>query len=500
MFSDNINLVKINETWVRVECETHLLYEIDELFRFQIPDAHFNPKVKAKIWDGYIHLFKMGKSILPIGLIGDLIDFCKKRNYGVTFQNFDRDPAPSLDEVKMWMDSFDIHSKKKKLTIDDFQYNAVYLSFKEEKSIILSPTASGKSLVIYSLVRALIEKFDKKRVLIVVPTLGLTSQMRSDFIDYGEVTNYEPDIQGFSDNTKAAISKPIIVSTWQSLYSKPEEWFQQFDAIIVDEVHLAQAKSISYILESAINAKYKIGLTGTLSKTKTHKMKLLSLFGVINRVAKTSDLQQRGRLAKIMIKALSLVYSDKEKQLCKKDYKDYISEVDFIKAHRQRNIFIRNLVLSLSGNTLVLFSHVEDHGKVIYEFIKEKFDLIGRPVYFIHGGVDKDDRERIREVVENLDNAVIVASYGTFSTGINIKKINNIVFASPTKSVIRLLQSIGRGLRVTEGKDLCTVFDIVDDLRWKKHSNHVYNHFAERLQIYAEEGFLYKIIEIKMNN
>ena len=177
--------------------------------------------------------------------------------------------------------------------------------------------------------------------------------------------------------------------------------------------------------------------------------------------------------------------------------KTYQEEMDWLVANEKRNKFIRNLAIKSSGNTLVLFQYVEKHGKILYELIKEKAHS-ERKVFFVYGGTDTTDREAIRHITEGESDAIIIASYGTFSTGINIPSLENVIFASPTKSKIRNLQSIGRGLRLKSGKTQCNLFDIADDLHWKSWKNHTLNHAAERYKTYAEEEFTIKIVEVDL--
>ena len=171
--------------------------------------------------------------------------------------------------------------------------------------------------------------------------------------------------------------------------------------------------------------------------------------------------------------------------------------MDYIVSCEQRNKFIRNLILSLKGNTLLLFQYIEKHGRILYNDMQKEIQE-GRPVYFVHGGVEGEDRENIRRLVEMDQNAVIIASYGTFSTCINIRNLHNIIFASPSKSRIRNLQSIGRGLRLGENKEECTLFDIADDMSMNSKKNHTLMHFIERMKIYNEEKFENKIYTVKL--
>ena len=164
----------------------------------------------------------------------------------------------------------------------------------------------------------------------------------------------------------------------------------------------------------------------------------------------------------------------------------------------QRNAFVKNLTLSLKGNSLVLFNLVEKHGKVLFKMIEAEKG--NRKVFFVYGGTDVEVRESIRAITEEENDAIIVASYGTFSTGINIRNLHNVIFASPSKSRIRNLQSIGRGLRKGDNKESAVLFDISDDFRVGKFTNFTLKHFVERVKIYEDEKFTYKFYNIELKN
>ena len=292
--------------------------------------------------------------------------------------------------------------------------------------------------------------------------------------------------------------KPLTISTWQSIYKMPEEYFHQFDYIIGDEAHLFKATSLVHILTSCINTKYRIGLTGTLDGTKTHKLVLEGLFGPTQKVTTTKELINKGQLSDFNIKCLILKHPD---DICEKMTKEpYQKELEYLILNEQRNKFIKNLALSLKQNTLILYQMVDKHGKILYNMIKNAEKIGNRKVFFVHGATDVDDRELIRKIMESEVDAIIVASYGTFSTGINIRNLHNIIFASPSKSRVRNLQSIGRGLRKSENKQGATLYDIADDLRYKKHMNYTLKHFVERSKIYSDEKFPFKVYKIELKN
>ena len=323
--------------------------------------------------------------------------------------------------------------------------------------------------------------------------------MYSDFADYSAYDDgFDTESNChriYAGRPKFAENERVVISTWQSIYKLPGTWFEQFGAVFGDEAHNFKAKSLTSILTKLRDAEYRFGTTGTLDGTQTHKLVLEGLFGPAYYVTTTKDLMDKGSLADLTINVLLLKYSD---ELCKRINKiKYQEELDFIVTHHPRNLFISNLALDQEGNTLVLFQYVEKHGKPLYDMINDRAHR-RRKIFFVSGSTDVDTREQIRSITENEKNAIIVASLGTFSTGINIRNLHNIIFASPSKSQIRVLQSIGRGLRKSEDGRDTILFDIADDLHWKKNKNYTLNHAAERIKIYTREKFNYKIYEVNI--
>jgi superfamily II DNA or RNA helicase len=367
------------------------------------------------------------------------------------------------------------------------------------RTLLLSPTASGKSLIIYLIVRQLLT-YQKLKGLVIVPTTSLVEQLYSDFADYSGENDFrvEENLHRIYQGKDKHTDLPLTISTWQSLYQMPPSYFHQFDYIIGDEAHLFKAQSLTSILTSCINTKYRIGLTGTLDGTKTHKLVLEGLFGSTKRVITTKELIDKKELSDFQIKCLILKHPD---EICEemKDC-DYQEEIQYLIANEQRNKFIKNLAVSMNKNTLILYQMVAKHGQVLYDMIRNTEKIGDRKVFFVHGGTDTEDRENIRKIMETENDAIVVASYGTFSTGINIRNLHNIIFASPSKSRVRNLQSIGRGLRQSSGKEQATLYDIADDLRWKKHMNFTLKHFVERVKIYTEEKFSFKTYKIGLKS
>ena len=373
--------------------------------------------------------------------------------------------------------------------VRDYQLSAINHSLSRRRCLLLSPTASGKSLIIYIIVRYL-----KVKTLIIVPTTSLVSQMYKDFQDYGfDVEEYCHIV--FAGRDKSS-EKQVIISTWQSIYKLGEEYFKQYELVIGDEAHGFKSKSLTAIMTKCINARYRIGATGTLDGTQTHKLVLEGLFGKVHQVTTTKKLIDKKYLSPFSIKAIILKYPDVICDNLKKA--KYQEELNFLISCEERNKFIRNLALDLSTNTLLLFRLVKKHGRILYDMIKEETDVTNRTTFFVYGGTKTETREKIRAIAEKERDAIIVASYGVYSTGINIRNLHNIVFASPSKSRIRNLQSIGRGLRLSDNNQETVLYDITDDLRWKNRKNYAYRHHEDRMKIYDEERFPYKIYNIPL--
>lgn len=455
--------------------------EIADYFTMDVPGAKFMPAYRNKVWDGKLRIFNPMVSLLYCGLRQHLEQFCKSRDYAVEYDGHFGDTEFSLHEANEFVSRL-----QPKHMPRDYQLDAFVHAVRKRRALLLSPTGSGKSLIIY-----LLSCYYRSKTLVIVPTTSLVHQMASDFKDYGLP---EGMIHKIMSGHEKDSRQPFVISTWQSIFKMPKKWFDQFDVVIGDEAHLFKAKSLTSIMSKLTGCKYKFGFTGTLDGTQTNKLVLEGLFGPVRKVTTTADLMDQKHLAELAIKCLLLKYPDDVRKVASKY--DYQAEMDFLVRSDKRNQFIKNLTLSLSGNTLLLFQYVEKHGKVLYDILSK--EAVDRSVYFISGAIDGEKRDEIRKIIETETNAVVVASYGTSSTGINIRNLSNVVFASPSKSRVRNLQSIGRGLRTSETKSSATLYDIADDLSWKSSRNHTLNHFVERVKIYNSEQFKYKVYNIDL--
>jgi len=490
---ETIRVRKLNHSTIHLMCDRSVSTELREFFSFFVPGYRFMPAYRNRIWDGKIRLFNQTTGEIPAGLFPQILAFAESREYELDIDDSEYGNPNEGNTINAdFMMKF-VEALKLPFKIRDYQFDAVCHGIQRKNAILLSPTGSGKSLIIYVLMRYLLSSFEDKNILVIVPTTSLVEQMYNDFKTYGY--NVEANCHRIYSGKDKNTSKKVIISTWQSIYKFPQAWFERFGSVFGDECHGFKSRSLTSIMNKCIEAEYRFGTTGTLDGAQTHELVLQGLFGKIHRVTSTRQLQDDDTLAKLEIRRIVLQHKEEiRKTFGKQTYQD---ELQYVVSHKSRNTFIRNLTLDLEGNTLVLYNYVEKHGKPLHTLIKEKAEE-GRKIFFVSGNTAATDREAIRAIVEKQKNSVIVASLGTFSTGINIRNLHNIVFASPSKSQIRVLQSIGRGLRKTDDGKSTTLYDIVDDISWKSRKNYGILHADERLRIYGREKFTHKTYRVEL--
>ena len=461
--------------------------ELTQFFTFEVPGAKFMPQFKNRMWAGKIRLFSPATGQIYVGLLSYIKNYCSRNGIQYILENgVENEKTVGREVVSGFVKSLKPKSKGKSLRVRDYQIDAVHHAVSRHRALLLSPTASGKSLIIYALVRYY--KMMGLRTLILVPTTSLVEQMYTDFEDYGwsSGTYCQKIYQGHDRK----VTKDVVISTWQSLYKLPKKYFEAFGCVIGDEAHMFKSKSLTGIMTKLHQCRYRFGLTGTLDGTLTHRLVLEGLFGTAETIVTTKELIDKKTLADLTVKCILLKHKNIREKMT------YAEELEYLATNEKRNNFIVNLLQHLDGNTLCLFQLVEKHGKPLYEQVEET--ITDRKTFFVYGGTDTSEREEIRGVVENEKKSVILASYGTFSTGINIRNINNIVFSSPSKSRIRVLQSLGRGLRKTDNKVSVLIYDIADDISHNNKRNFTLNHFSERISLYNEQQFDYHISKVNL--
>jgi len=489
----DVNVYHIDETYVRIEADGPILLELRQHFEFFAKNYFFHPKYKAGIWNGKVSQFNMREKKLLKGLLPDLVTWCEYNSYSYALS----------DRVQEGFSEYNITAEKvlefyQKIkgpfVPHEAQVNTLVHAVNNGRCIILAPTSNGKSYSIHGI--AAFHALQKQRVLVIIDRSQLVEQLRKNLAEEyegGKILKYNTVYDKIDTNK---IDADIYFTTWQSCYQNDEKWFKQFDVILGDEVHKFKAASLKTILEKCSHIRYRYGFTATLDNDSlTDRLTLKGLFGTPHRVATIKESIEQGISARPTVYAIVLEYSDElRRKLANGKYKSpkdkFSKEIELIENFDLRNKFIASLRRNIKGNTLIAFKN-DNHGRKILE-------AIGGEAFFINYTVDLDDRIDYSEQIDKMDDATAVVSIGTFSTGINIKRVNNIVIACQLQSKITVPQLIGRGMRVTEDKKTFDVYDIGDNLSWNGKDNYSYKHFKERLQMYAAEGFEIKIKTIKL--
>lgn len=493
-----IDITKIDDVYLYISSDdTGDLLQIDEEFKFRVSGYRFMPAYKSGRWDGFVHLFNIRDRTIPIGLYNNLVEYCDTNNLEYSEDIKDTFKGPSDFDHSL----YPISIKQNIITLYDYQETAIKFIIENNRGIILSPTGSGKSSIIYQLIRYWLDSHEDK-ILLIVPNLSLVNQMKADILDYSALddTFNEEDIHIIKGGTNKDGPGRLYIATWQSLGKVLKDpsmtiYWNQFKSVLVDEAHLAKGLTITNIINKLTDCPNKVGLTGTLSadESKTTKLQLQGLFGPIHITTTTRKLIDSGTVADMRIESLLLDYPDELKQDCKR--LTYQQEIDWIVMNPNRNYFISKLASVQKGNTIVLFNFIKQ-GEDLFTRISEMAP--DRQVYYISGEVKGDIREEIRNAIEGHDDAIIVGNISVIGTGISINKLHSMILAHPTKSRIRTIQAIGRLLRKHETKDKAIVYDLADDLSWKKHKNYGLNHYQLRVKYYNQEKLDYTVKRIKI--
>ena len=472
---------------MKVIAEPSIIMEMSDHFTYFADNYKFHPKYKSRMWDGKIRLLNGLSATIYAGLAQRIKKFCDARDYTLSFDDELVYNEVSEHELRQHIKSLNIPPKYEER---DYQLESIIKCLRAGRRTLLSPTSSGKSMMIY----IISQWYKKHKGLIIVPTIGLVTQMESDFRDYGYTGKIHTSIGGLLKSND--IDADIVITTWQSLNNgkskMPKPWYQQFGYVFGDEAHGCKATSLIQILSSLENCRYRFGTTGTLDGQPLNEATIEGLFGPKYRAISTRELMDQGYVAKLKIKCIVLKYPDEVAKEVRG--KSYDEEIKYLVSSSSRNKFIKNLALSLKGNKLVFF-RIVDHGNELYRLISADSD---HNVFYIDGSVSGDKREEIRKAIEDEHNATLIASLGTTSTGVSINKLHHMIAASPSKSKIKVLQSIGRMLRMHKDKEEAILYDIVDDMSYKSHQNFTLKHFLERCKIYDSEKFEYDIYNVRL--
>jgi superfamily II DNA or RNA helicase len=496
-----ITAIKVNEThfFIKVD-DGDLLYEIDSAFAIYKEGYQFVPAYKNHTWDGKVHFFKVQSRRFPIGLTEELVKWCKTRNHTLIFENYEKAPVEWLSREKFEANCKQIMAGSK-YQPRDYQLDAAFAALNGKRGILECCTSSGKSLMIYLILRNLMMERGYKKMLLIVPSIMLVTQMYKDFEDYGW-SDLDKWCELQDKDHVPTYHKTILITTWQSLMKQSADYFEDVNVAICDECHGLRGVKLSTMMQFCINADFKIGTTGTLPTSLVEKYDVKSVLGNTLYKITSEELIQRGFLTDIIVANLFLQYPIdfiKENQ-----ERTYPEEVRLVEEYEDRMKILSKILDSVpkNHNMLVLCNHVE-HLEATIDYLKEH--VKDRKVVKITGSVKAAEREFIRISAEETDGLIIVATYGTMSTGVNIKKIHEIVLFANSKSKIKVLQSLGRGLRKHPEKAKVVIYDIVDDMRYKSkrgkvHSNYLYDHWLERSKYYIEQKFKQKSAIFKLSS
>ena len=465
----------------------------------RIESWRFHPLVKRGVWDGYVSYIKDDKWI-PAGLWRHVMTICKEYRYELKIEGIKRliDSNINAEQFEEWALEF---FKSSQFTPRDYQIETAYNILKFRKCLAELATSAGKTLISFMTVAYMLEKGHAQRILFIVPNVSLVVQAHEDFHEYNCKNRIDLRIQQIFAGQEVKKNKNIIIGTYQSLIKKDAAYFAEFDAVIVDETHKAKGASIKEILSKCVNAKYRFGLSGTIPKDGTlDKLTLMSQTGPVISEVKASFLQEQGHIAQCVVKVIEMNYATPKQrtafmELAQNRYenKDVFSlEQNFVITSEARLNFISNVISRVPRNSLVLFHRIE-HGQRLYEKLRQESN---KRVFYVDGGTASEIREEYKKKMEAGDEIVIVASFGTFSTGISIKKIHNIFFTESFKSEVIIRQSIGRGLRQHHSKDKVLIVDFVDDIRTVEWDNYLYKHGKVRQSIYKQEKFEYTVKKV----
>ena len=488
-----ITATKINETHFFIQVnDGDILFELDSAFAIHKDGYQFVPAYQNHTWDGKTHFFKTTTHKFPIGLVDELIKWCDSKKYELKLENYEKEPVEWLSREKFEANCKQIMAGSK-YQPRDYQLDSAFAALNGKRGILECCTSSGKSLMIYLIMRNLMMERGYKKMLLIVPSIMLVTQMYKDFEDYGW-SDLDKWCELQDKDHVPTYHKTILITTWQSLMKQSADYFEDVNVAICDECHGLRGVKLSTMMQFCINADFKIGTTGTLPTSAVEKYDVKSVLGKTLYKISSEELINRGFLTDIIVANLFLQYPIdfiKENQ-----ERTYPEEVRLTEEYEDR-MHILDIILrktDLNHNMLILCNHV-DHLEATIDYLKEHAK--DRKVVKITGSVKSAEREFIRISAEESDGLIIVATYGTMSTGVNIKKIHEIILFADSKSKIKVLQSIGRGLRKHPEKSKVIIYDIIDDMRYKSkrgkvHSNYLYDHWLERSKYYVEQKFKQK--------
>lgn len=493
---------------LRAVGDPSLLKWLSDKFALQMPDWKFSPAARYGNWKGWTH-FITPDGLVPIPLLQRVVEAMDIAGYkwladfrGSQFF----DPMATMEAVKSFADTV---LEGTEYRLRDYQLFSLWKMLQRKRGIIEVSVGGGKSIISYVFVRAMMHM--GLRVLMIVPTITLVNQLRADFLDYGwvDVDQHAVFIGGKNLMARGPMGCPLVVSTYQSCGKFGIEWFRAFGSLVMDEAHGAKSESMRLIGESCTNAYYRIGMTGTMPESEFDVRRVECLLGDTIATVTSAELIELGVLSPVEI---ITVYAHHPTKLRPFEVRDYHIETDYIETCAYRRDFLCRVIntkISMTENVLILVKSIEQIEKLTDE-IKEKCP--GRKVFRFYGKTKADEREGIRQGIEDMEGVIVVATFKTFSTGVNVPKLHHLFLASTSKAKIAVIQSAGRVLRRHKTKTLAMVWDFVDVFPWdvwalhaliseqdkeKQHSFSVLHH-RKRKRYFQKAGFPIREFDVPM--
>lgn len=506
-----IGIHKVNESYARMEYDDDKELSLLHNALSYYPDNYrFMPAFKNGMWDGQIHLMDASTGAFPLGLVRHVLKTAKE--LGIEYK-IDSEVARCFVDMSFnpahfqtFLDTTRFFSGGVEIFPRDDQIEATRRALESRRCINLCPTSFGKSLAITMECLYLLQQ--GKKCIIVVPTKDLVEQFYNDIKDYatneeGKLESWYPVVQMIYGGRDKDL-KPetqICISTWQSLYSiwkGDKKYMNQFDCICLDECHRGSGRAIQSVMMSAKDVGIRTGWTGTLANEQINEMLIRGLFGEARQIITTLELMDKKIVAQLKISIVKLQYPEgwgrKFKLL------DYPNQCKYFEELQERTDSICRMALDRNATGLMLYKKIA-HGETIFNTLRKMAPE--RNIYLVHSGhFQRNDEkyksfEELKPLLEQEKDAILVANYQLVGTGVSIKNLHFVMFAAPIKSYITTIQSIGRGLRVSDTKKSVELIDIVDDMSYKARVNIVQNyalkHYAERYKIYTTNGFDYSM-------
>ena len=474
----------------------------------KVHNWYFHPLVKKKIWDGSICFVEKKGAFwkVPVGLWMEVLEIGKEFGYEIEIDGLESLILSdlTLEEFTSWADGF---FEGKEIKPRDYQIEAAWKIIKFRYSVSEMATSSGKTLIAFMIFSFLKQKGYIRKFLMIVPSTNLVFQGNDDFIDYG-IDELGVRIQQIGGGSKLREGCDLIIGTFHSLVKKEEDFFEEIDAVFVDEAHHTNSMSIKKIMSKCMGTGWRFGLTGTLTKRgSADHLTIQQFLGPVIVEISPDFLFRHKHATPVSIKVVIMDWLDdsiKDKLAQLKANSQnlegneiYNIERKLVIESEKRLAYIVDFISKTSKNSLVLFQSVKDeYGKQIWNRLREINP--DKEVFYVDGETDENLREEYKTRMSSGENKILVATFGTFATGISINNLHNIFLVESYKSEVLIKQSLGRGMRKMDGKEKVNVIDFVDDFSSAKYVNYLMKHGDARIQIYKNEKFQYKIFKVKL--